>query len=156
MDYPNRLEVLVNTYENTLYRTALAILGDRAGAEDAVQDTFLRYLEKRPEFVGENHEKAWLLRVTINACKSCLRTLKLHPVTELLEDCPAETPEESGVLEAVLALPPKERAAVHLFYYEGYSTEEIAAMTGQRPGTVRSHLSRAREKLRESLKGDFS
>lgn len=156
MDHLNRLEDLVNKYENTLFRTALAILGDRAGAEDAVQDTFLRYLEKRPEFTDANHEKAWLLRVTANTCKSRLRTYKLHPVAELLEDYPADTAEESGVLEAVLALPPKERAAVHLFYYEGYSTEEIAAITGQRPGTVRSHLSRAREKLRETLKGDFS
>ena len=151
MDHPNRLENMVSKYENTLFRTALAILGDRAGAEDAVQDTFLRYLEKRPNFAGEDHEKAWLLRVTANACKSRLRTCKLHPVTELLEEYPAESPEESGVLEAVLALPPKERAAVHLFYYEGYSTQEIAAITGQRPGTVRSHLSRAREKLRAWL-----
>lgn len=151
MDHPNRLEDLVSKYENTLFRAALAILGDRAGAEDAVQDTFLRYLEKRPDFTDEGHEKAWLLRVTANNCKSRLRTLKLHPLTELLEDYPAGTAEESGVLEAVLALPPKERAAVHLFYYEGYSTQEIADITGQRPGTVRSHLSRAREKLREWL-----
>ena len=151
MNHPNRLEVLVDKYENTLFRAALAILGDRAGAEDAVQDTFLRYLEKRPALNDETHEKAWLLRVTANNCKSRLRTIKLHPVAELLEDYPAETDEESGVLEAVLALPPKERAAVHLFYYEGYSTEEIAALMGQRPGTVRSHLSRAREKLREWL-----
>ena len=151
MNHPNRLEMLVDKYENTLFRAALAILGDRAGAEDAVQDTFLRYLEKRPALNDETHEKAWLLRVTANNCKSRLRTIKLHPVAELLEDYPAETDEESGVLEAVLALPPKERAAVHLFYYEGYSTEEIAALMGQRPGTVRSHLSRAREKLREWL-----
>ncbi len=151
MDHPNRLEVLVNKYENTLYRTALSILGDSAGAEDAVQDTFLRWLEKRPDFADETHEKAWLLRVTINGCCSHLRAVKLHPLTELLDIYPAETPEESGVLEAVFALPPRERAAVHLFYYEGYSTEEIAALTGQRPGTVRSHLSRARAKLREWL-----
>lgn len=151
MNHPNRLEDLVNKYENTLFRAALAILGDRASAEDAVQDTFLRWLEKRPEFADGNHEKAWLLRVTANACKSRLRTLKLHPVTELLKDYPAENPEETGVLEAVMALPPRERAAIHLFYYEGYSTEEIAALTGQRPGTVRSHLSRGREKLREWL-----
>ena len=151
MDHPNRLEALVNKYENTLYRTALSILGDSAGAEDAVQDTFLRYLEKRPNFADETHEKAWLLRVTINRCYSHMRTVKLHPLTELLDIYPAETTEESGVLEAVFALPPKERSAVHLFYYEGYSTEEIAALTGQRPGTVRSHLSRARAKLRDIL-----
>lgn len=156
MNLSNRLEFLIDQYENTLFRTALAILGDRTGAEDAVQDTFLRYLEKRPQFADENHEKAWLLRVTANNCKSRLRTAALHPLTGLLEDYPAETPEESGVLEAVLALPPRERAAVHLFYYEGYATEEIARITGQRPGTVRSHLSRARAKLREILKGEFS
>lgn len=151
MDHPNRLEVLVNKYENTLYRTALSILGDRSGAEDAVQDTFLRWLEKRPDFTDETHEKAWLLRVTINRCNSLLRAVKRHPLTELLDIYPAETAEEAGVLEAVLALPPRERAAVHLFYYEGYDTGEIAALTGQRPGTVRSHLSRARARLREWL-----
>ncbi len=148
MEHPNRLEELVNKYENTLYRTALAILGDCGQAEDAVQDTFLRYLEKRPDFRDTNHEKAWLLRVTINRCNSLLRDVKRHPLIELLDVYPAGTAEESGVLEAVQALPPKERAAVHLFYYEGYSTEEIAALTGQRPGTVRSHLSRARARLR--------
>lgn len=58
------------------------------------------------------------------------------------------------VLEAVLALPPKQRAAVHLHYYEGYTTDEIAAILGQRPGTVRSHLSRARQALKEQLKGE--
>lgn len=153
MDRSNRLELLVNKYENGLYRTALSILGDKGGAEDAVQDTFLRWLEKRPDFTDEVHEKAWLLRVTINGCYSRLRAVKLHPLTELLDTYPAQTPEESGALEAVFALPPRERAAVHLFYYEGYSTEEIAALTGQRPGTVRSHLSRARAKLREWLEG---
>ena len=155
MEHSNRLEQLVTTYENTLFRTALAILGDREQAEDAVQDTFLRVLEKRPDFTDETHEKAWLLRVTINLCKSHLRSVKRHPAAELLDTYPAETPEESGVLEAVLSLPPRERAAVHLFYYEGYDTGEIAALTEQRPGTVRCHLSRARARLRELLKGEF-
>ena len=151
MNHPNRLEELVNKYENTLFRTALAILGDRAGAEDAVQDTFLRYLEKRPEFADGNHEKAWLLRVTANACKSRLRTLKLHPVAELLEDYPAETAEESGVLEAVLALEGKYRLPVYLYYYEGYSVQEAAAILGLNPSTVQTRLQRAREKLKKAL-----
>ena len=75
-------------------------------------------------------------------------------MTELLASYPAHGPEESAVVEAVLALPPRERTAVHLFYYEGYSTQEIAALTGQRPGTVRSHLSRARVRLRGILEGE--
>ena len=69
MDHSNRLEELVNKYENTLFRTALAILGDAQEAEDAVQDAYLRYLEKRPELRDGEHEKAWLLKVTANRCK---------------------------------------------------------------------------------------
>lgn len=154
MEHPNRLETLIDTHTNTLYRTALAILGNPAEAEDAVQDTFLRYLETRPQLRNSEHEKAWLLRVIINACRSRLRAAKRHPLTELLASYPAHGPEESAVVEAVLALPPRERTAVHLFYYEGYSTQEIAALTGQRPGTVRSHLSRARVRLRGILEGE--
>ena len=154
MEHPNRLEILIERYENTLYRAALAILGDPTEAEDAVQDTFLRWLEKRPAFADEHHEKAWLLTVTANGCKSRLRQAKRRPTVELLDIYPAETAEERGTMEAVLSLPPKERAVIHLFYYEGYSTEEIAAITGQRPGTVRSRLSRARGQLREILKGE--
>ena len=155
MTHSNRLEELVNKHENTLFRAALAILGDVHGAEDAVQDAFLRYLEKRPELRDENHERAWLLKVTANLCKSALRAKKRHPTVELLDVYPAPDGGTGELVEAVLALPANQRAAVHLFYYEGYSTEEIAAILGQRPGTVRSHLSRAREALRQKLKGDF-
>ena len=69
----------------------------------------------------------------------------------LLDSLPAPEPEERPVLDAVLALPPMDRAVIHLFYYEGYSTGEIARITGQLPGTVRSRLSRSREKLRHML-----
>ena len=152
MDHSNRLEELVEQYENTLFRAALAILGDVQEAEDAVQDTFLRYLEKRPELRDRDHEKAWLLKVTANRCKSLLRTRKRHPAVELLDIYPV--PEDEGsreLMEAILALPANQRSAVHLHYYEGYTSEEIGAILGQRPGTVRSHLSRARDALRRYL-----
>ena len=113
MDQTSRLEELVARYENTLLRTALAILGDVPEAEDAVQDTFLRYLEKRPVFRDEGHERAWLLKVTANGCKSRLRAQKRHPTLELLDVYPAPDEDSRGVVEAVLALPPKQRAAVH-------------------------------------------
>ena len=155
MTNSNRLEELVTKHENTLYRAALAILGDVQEAEDAVQETYLRYLEKRPELRDENHEKAWLLKVTANRCKSVLRQRRRHPAVELLDVYPAPEGDTRELVEAVLALPANQRAAIHLFYNEGYSTEEIAAILGQRPGTVRSHLSRGREALRRKLKGDF-
>ncbi len=152
---PNRLEELVERYTNTMLRMAAAILGDPCEAEDVVQDAFLRYLEKRPEFRDEGHQRAWLLTVTANGCKSRLRARKRHPMTQLLDTYPAPDGESREVLEAVLALPANQRAAVHLHYYEGYTTDEIARILGQRPGTVRSHLSRARETLRRTLKGEL-
>ena len=152
MDHSNRLEELVDRHENTLFRAALAILGDVQEAEDAVQDTFLRYLEKRPEFRDREHEKAWLLKVTANRCKSVLRARLRHPAVELLDVYPAPDGDGSReLMEAILSLPANQRAAVHLHYYEGYTSEEIGAILGQRPGTVRSHLSRARDALRRYL-----
>lgn len=156
MDRSDRLETLVTKYENTLFRAALAILGDVPEAEDAVQDAFLRYLEKGPEFRDGGHERAWLLKVTANGCKSRLRSRKRRQTQELPDSLPAPEDGSREVLAAVMALPANQRAAVHLYYYEGYSTGEIAAILGQRPGTVRSHLSRARGALRETLKGDVT
>ena len=89
VDHSNRLEELVTRYENTLFRTALAILGDVPEAEDAVQDAFVRYLEKRPAFRDAGHERAWLLKVTANGCKSRLRARRRHPWVELLDVYPA-------------------------------------------------------------------
>ena len=152
MDHSDRLEELLDRHEDTLFRAALAILGDVQEAEDAVQDTFLRYLEKRPELRDGDHEKAWLLKVTANRCKSILRTRRRRPTVELLDIYPV--PEDEGsreLMEAILALPANQRSAVHLHYYEGYTSEEIGAILGQRPGTVRSHLSRARDALRRYL-----
>ena len=139
---------LVTENENRLYRAALAILGDRQEAEDAVQDAFVKFLEKAPAELES--PGAWLMRVLVNGCKSRLR-LQWRQVTELPEDLPAPSPEEREELEELWSLPPEERAAIHLFYYEGWSTREIAAMTGVAEGTVRSRLSRARERLRRLL-----
>lgn len=143
-----KLEGLITENENRLYRAALAILGDPQEAEDAVQDAFVKYLEKAPAEL--ENPAAWLMRVLVNGCKSRLR-LAWRRVTELPDTLPAPFPEEKEELEELWSLPPEERAAIHLFYYEGWSTEEIAAMTGVAPGTVRSRLSRARERLRKLL-----
>ena len=86
-----------------------------------------------------------------NRCKSVLRMRKRHPAVELLDVYPAPDTDCRELMEAILALPANQRAAVHLHYYEGYTSEEIGAILGQRPGTVRSHLSRARDALRRYL-----
>jgi RNA polymerase sigma-70 factor (ECF subfamily) len=143
-------EKLVTDNENRLYRAALAILGDVQEAEDAVQDAFLTFLEKAPAQL--EHENAWLMRVLVNGCKSRLR-LRWRQVGQLPDTLPVPGPEEREELEELFSLPPEDRTVIHLFYYEGYSTEEIAKIMGQRPGTVRSRLSRARTRLRKLLQG---
>ena len=155
MTDPGRLEEVITTYQDTLYRAALAILGDAQEAEDAVQDAFLRWWERAPDFPDAARERAWLLKVTVNGCKSRLRAPWRRRTAPLLDTYPADGPEERETLEAVQALPAADRAVVHLYYYEGYKTAEIAAMTGLREGTVRSRLSRARSRLRELLKGEW-
>ncbi len=145
-------EALVTQNENRLYRAALAILGDPQEAQDAVQDAFVRFLERAPEHLED--PAAWLARVLMNGCKSRLR-LAWRRVVPLPETLAAPGPEEREELEELWALPPEDRAVIHLHYYEGWSTGEIAQMLGKRPGTVRSQLCRAREKLRKLLeKGD--
>lgn len=154
MSQSNRLEDMVREHSDAMLRAAAAILGDPREAEDAVQDTFVKYLEKQPGFPDARSERAWLMRVTANACKSRLRAARRHPQEELLDVYPAPSEDHRDVAEAVLELPANQRAAVHLFYYEGFSTQEIARIMNCRPGTVRSYLSRARDELRRKLKGD--
>ena len=130
-------------------RKSSEILGSRQEAEDAVQDTFLAFWEKAPE--GLRDEGAWLMRVLVNNCRSRLRTSRRRETLPLWEELPAPEPAERALWEELRALPPQDRAAIHLFYYEGFSTQEIARILKCRPGTVRSRLSRARERLRELL-----
>lgn len=123
------MEELVLRHESRLFRTAVAIMGNRADAEDIVQEAFLKVVEKQPAFQSAEHETAWLIRVTN----------------------PAQTQDQRSLIETIMSLPPKYRTAIHLFYYEGYSTREIAEITGQKEPTVRSLLTRARHKLKVVL-----
>lgn len=141
-------EQLVAGHENRLYRAALAVLGSREEAEDAVQDAFVTFLEKAPDNL--ENPGAWLMRVLVNSCKSQLRRTRWRSVP-LPDTLPAPEEPERRELEEIFSLPPEERIVIHLFYYEGCSTGEIAKMIGKRPGTVRSRLSRARARLRNLM-----
>ncbi|MDD2426735.1 MAG: sigma-70 family RNA polymerase sigma factor [Eubacteriales bacterium] len=148
---PEEFEELVIKHENRLYRTALAIAGNRADAEDIVQEAFLRAYEKSPCFESEEHAKAWLIRVTINLCYSHLRSPWRRKTTTLLDSYPASDPKQDELIKEVMKLPYKYRTVIHLFYYEGYSIKEISELNGQRESTIRSQLTRARQKLKVLL-----
>ncbi len=104
---PEDFETVVTKHENRLYRTALAITGNMSDAEDIVQEVFLRIYEKAPEFESEEHEKAWLIRVTVNLCNSRLRSPWYKRRSPLLESYPATEPEQHELLEQIMTLPPK-------------------------------------------------
>jgi RNA polymerase sigma-70 factor (ECF subfamily) len=156
------IEAFVTKHENRIFRTAFAIMGNKADAEDIMQEIFLKVIEaqnaKPFRFESDEHEEAWLTRVTVNQCKTMLRSHKwrkavpLEDITETSTGIDGNTNTEKTVLiESINALPPKQRIAVYLFYYENYSTKEISELTKQNESTVRSHLARARKKLKELI-----
>ena len=149
------IERVVNEYATMLLRVAYSQLNNRAEAEDTVQEVLLKYMEKAPIFQSEEHEKAWLLRVTVNHCKNHLASAWFRKRADLDEGIPALDNEELEVVSAVAALPAKYRAVVHLYYFEGYSTKEIAEILHSRPNTVSSRLSRARALLAKALKEEI-
>lgn len=151
---PSDFEVVVKKHENRLYRTALAIMGNVPDAEDIVQEVFIRAFEKAPEFESEEHEKAWFIRVTVNLCYSRLRSTWRKRIVPLLDSYPASEPKQHELIEQVMKLPPKYRTVIHLFYYEDYSIKDISKLTGQKDATVRSQLTRARQKLKYILEED--
>ena len=140
-----------------VYRLALCRLQNAADAEDVYQDVFLRFFEQDTADWDGERTKAWLLRATVNRCTDIHRFRLRRPVLAL-EDIPelARPVNDGGteLWDAVARLPEKLRTAVHLHYAEGYSTEEIAALLGVPPATVRTRLRRARLKLKDLLGGN--
>ncbi len=147
---------VVEKYSDMVYRAAYHALCDRHYAEDITQEVFLKLMRSLPDFESDEHEKAWLLRVTINMCKTYNRKTYSHPTAELSETIVSKERFGTGpVMEAVMELPEKYRTAVYLHYFEGYKVAEIAEMTGTNQNTVSSLLMRARQRLKTMLEGEF-
>lgn len=143
---------LIQKYSNTLYKAAFVTIGSDADAQDAVQDAFLKYLERLPDCRNEEHLKAWLIRVTINNAKDKLR---FHRRLEQIPDNTAENKQADSslieVLDAVMRLPAKQKIVLYLSVSEGYSNEEISKILKLSPATVRKRMQYARDKLKIEL-----
>ena len=142
------------TYGDTIYRVAYHALSSPHDAEDVMQTVLLRLYECKKDFESEEHMKHWILRVAVNESRRVLRSFWRRtavPMEEWRETAAPEDPARAEVLEAVMALEPKYRVAVYLYYYEGLSVAETAAAMGANPSTVQTWLSRARERLRKAL-----
>lgn len=146
----------VEQYSDMIWRICLYHLKNAADAEDVFQNVFLKYLLHEGDFDGDEHEKAWLIRVAINACKDYQRGLFRHKTLclEELEDAASIPPESHEVLDAVFTLPSKYKDVLYLHYYEGYSAAEIGKLLGRRENTVYSLLARGRAMLKGKLGGE--
>lgn len=174
------LQQKIDEYGDMLFKLSLVRLRNIQDAEDVVQEVFYQYVRNTSPFEDAEHEKAWLLKVTMNACRKVWRSAWRRHHSEWEPDGGrTEAPEQKGVdreppgvapgpeeetfrreerrrlMNAVMALPAKYRDVIHLFYYEELSVKEIARVTGRVESTVTSQLTRGRELLRKSLKEEF-
>ena len=157
----DQIAQLYDDYGDMVFRLAYSVLLNRADAEDAVQDMFIKIIGKVPEFGDRAQEKAWISRVIVNQCKDQLRKRKLRlytPLEELLEQTGEEPsvpgPEESGgtgVLQVVLSLGEKYREPLILHYFEGFRIEEVGSILGIGQSAVKMRLSRGREMVKKQM-----
>lgn len=151
-----QVEETLAKYADMVYKIAFSQTKNKCDAEDVFQEVFLRYVKNSHKLAGDEHTKAWLIRVALNCCKSLFITKMRKPTAELDENIPiAEVQQEDGVLSEVLALPSKYRIVIHLFYYEDYSIEQISGILGRKVSTVKSHLFRGRQLLKERLQEEY-
>ena len=141
----------------TVYRVCFAYMKNKSDTEDAVEETFYRMIRKGPQFENEEHEKAWLIRTATNICLNMLNHWQRN--NENIDDhTDLKSPEKANsdeILQAVLKLPEKYKTVVYLYYYEGYTSPEIAEILQKPNSTVRNHLHEARTILKERLGDDF-
>ena len=142
------LKQAIDRHGNMVYRIAMSILGNAEDAEDAVQNTFLRYYRKAPAFQNEEHEKAWLIRCAVNCSKSLCTARNRHR-HENLEDYRTAAAPARTLPELLWCLPIKDRIVLQLKYVEGYTSKEIAEMIGGSDASVRKRIQRAKERAEE-------
>ncbi len=151
------IEAIYNRQVSTVYRVCYSYLGNRADAEDATQNVFLRLLRSGASFESGEHEKAWLIRVSANLCKDVLKaSVRKNVPLDAIPEPEAKPQEYDATLDIVLSLDEKYKDVVYLYYYEGWSTDQISGALGKPPSTIRSYLSEARALLRERLGGEMA
>ena len=152
----DELKRVMQTYGNMLFRLALITLGNVSDAEDAVQETLIKYMQKAPKFREREHEKAWLLKVAANTCKDVLRFQSRHRTLDIeeIQEVSKET-TDTGIIEALMSLPEKFRVVLTLYYVEEYSIETIAKVIGRTTSAVKMRLQKGRKLLEEIYRKEY-
>ena len=154
---PEDVDRVVNMYGTMIFRICLVILGNEHDSEDAVQETFLRFMTKAIYVHDIQHEKAWLIRTATNICKD-MKRYRLRHIHINIDDLNDYLSQESDreLIESTMLLPDKYKTVIHLHYMEGYKTEEIASILKISPETARKRLQYARQKLKLIIEPDDS
>lgn len=149
----SELEEAMDRYETMVFRLAYSYTRSRSDAQDICQEVFLRYFCSRPIFASEEHRRAWLLRVTVNRCKSHLSSWWVRRTVPLDDRIPMPEQEYLELDLALEQLNRQDRLVLHLFYYEDCTTRQMAKILHCTEGAVRTRLTRARQRLGDLLKG---
>ncbi len=147
----------IEQYADTVRRICMVHLKNYTDTEDVFQTVFLKYVQSAIQFESDEHERAWLIRVTINTCKDLLKSFfrsRTLSIDQLIEQAAELPPDNREVLEAVLSLPAKYRDVVYLHYYENYTAPQISRILGKNVNTVYTLLTRSKKMLKEKLGGD--
>lgn len=150
------LNIVIEKYSDTVRRICMLHLKNYADTEDIFQNVFMKYMLSDIEFESEEHEKAWIIRVTINACKDLIRSFfrsKTVPLEEALGKSCDVAEDNREVLEAVISLPSKYKEVVYLHYYEGYTAPQMSEILGKNVNTIYTLLTRSKQLLKERLGG---
>ncbi len=153
----DEVEFIVDEYGNMLYRLCLVRLANEADAEDAVQDTYLKYIKKHPKFYSEEHRKAWLIRVAVNHCRDILRQNRAH-LSEDIESIASTYASEEGegneVIRTLMLLPEKYSSVMMLHFAEGQDYKTIAKVIGKSESAVKMRIKKGRELFIKIYKGE--
>ena len=143
----------VNRYGDTVMRICMVYLKNTADTEDIFQEVFLKYAQSDKAFENEEHKKAWIIKVAINACKDMIKSFFRSKTTELDDFFPRKnvSDETIDVLTAVLSLPQKYKTVVYLHFYEGYTAPQIGQILGKNTNSVYTLITRAKKLLKERL-----
>jgi len=142
---------IYSRHVDTVYRVCLSYVKTKADTEDCVSDTFMKLIKAAPQFDSQEHEKHWLIRVAINTCKDSLKKTTALPYEELESLAAPDTTQNREIMDAVRSLPEDCRSVVYLYFYEGYTLDEVAKIVKLSKSTVRRNLEKAKGLLREIL-----
>ena len=150
------IETQISQYGDMLYRLCLIMLKNESDAEDAVQETYIKYFQKAPIFESKEHQKAWLICVATNKCRDMLRFRVRHPqiddedIGKIVSDS-----SDSGILEALTMVPEKYRLVLTLYYIEEYRIGDIAKIIGRSSSAVKMRLQKGRKLLEEIYRKEY-